>query len=47
VAFVSGGRRPYRHSRVRIVGCGPGCLMTSLLLSIALTVLVNLAIRIF
>jgi hypothetical protein len=47
MAFLSGGRRPNRHSRVRIVGCGPGCLMTSLLLSIALTVLLNIAIRIF
>jgi hypothetical protein len=47
VASFSGGRRPHRHSRVRVVGCGPGCLMTSLLLSVALTVLVDLAIRIF
>jgi hypothetical protein len=47
MAFISGGRRPYRHRRVRIIGCGPGCLMTSLLLSVALTVLVNLTIRIF
>jgi hypothetical protein len=47
MAFLSGGRRRYRPGRVRIAGCGPGCLMTSLLLSVALTVLVNLAIRIF
>jgi hypothetical protein len=47
MAFVSGGRKPYRHRRVRIIGCGPGCLMTSVLLSVALTILVNLAIRLF
>jgi len=47
VAFLPGGRRPYRQRRVRIVGCGPGCLITSLLLSVALTILLNLVIRLF
>jgi hypothetical protein len=47
MAFPSGGRRPYRAGRVRVFGCGPGCLVTSLLLSIALTVVVNVLIRLF
>jgi hypothetical protein len=47
MAFLSGGRRPYRAGRVRVFGCGPGCLMTSLLLSIALSVLANVVIRLF
>jgi hypothetical protein len=42
-----GGRKPYRAGRARVFGCGPGCLMTSLLLSIALTVSVNVVIRLF
>ena len=42
-----GPRHHRRGSQVRVVGCGPGCLMTSLLLSIALTVLVNVIIRLF
>ncbi len=42
------GRRRYRRgAQVRVVGCGPGCLMTSLLLSIGLTILVNVLIRLF
>jgi hypothetical protein len=47
MASPSGGRRPYRAGRVCVIGCGPGCVMTSLLLSIALTVLVNVVIRLF
>jgi hypothetical protein len=46
VAFLAGGRRPYR-GRVRVLGGGPGCLVMSLALSIALTVLVNVAISLF
>jgi hypothetical protein len=34
-------------SRVQVYGCGPGCLVVSLLLSIALTILVNVLIRLF
>lgn len=48
-SYGGGFGRP-RHRRggqVRVVGCGPGCLMTSLLLSIGLTVLVNVAIQLF
>jgi hypothetical protein len=47
MAFLSGGRRPYPAGRVRVFGCGPGCLVPSLLLSIALTVVVNVLIRLF
>jgi hypothetical protein len=48
VSFMAGGgRRPRGTGRVRVFGCAPGCLMTSLLLSIALTILVNVAIRLF
>jgi hypothetical protein len=47
MAFWSGGQRSYRGGRVRVIGCGPGCLVTSLLLSLALTILINLAIRLF
>ncbi len=42
-----GRRRHQRRGRVQVVGCGPGCLMTSLLLSVALTILVNVLIRMF
>ena len=47
MASLSRGRRPDHAGRVRVFGCGPGCLMTSLLLSIALTVSVNVVIRLF
>jgi hypothetical protein len=47
VAFWSGGQRSYRGGRVRVIGCGPGCLVTSLLVSLALTILINVAIRLF
>ena len=35
------GHRSYRGGRVRVLGCGPGCLVTSLLVSLALTILIN------
>jgi hypothetical protein len=47
LSFWSGGQRSYRGGRVRVIGCGPGCLLTSLLLSLALTILINVAIRLF
>jgi hypothetical protein len=47
LSFWSGGQRSHRGGRVRIIGCGPGCLVTSLLLSLALTILINVAIRLF
>ena len=37
-------KRPGDRTRVRFM---PGCLLTSILLSIALTILLNLAIRLF
>jgi hypothetical protein len=33
--------------RVQVYGCGPSCLVVSLLLSIGLTILVNVLIRLF
>ena len=42
-----GRRRHQRGGQVRVVGCAPGCLMTSLLLSIGLTILINVLIRLF
>ncbi|HEU4973711.1 MAG TPA: hypothetical protein VFT50_01375 [Baekduia sp.] len=47
MAFLTGGRRPYRGGRVHIFGCGPGCLLTSIALSVTLTVVLNLVIRLF
>jgi hypothetical protein len=37
-------KRPGRRAQVRFM---PGCLVTSLLLSIGLTILINLLIRLF
>ena len=36
------GGPSYGAGRVRVIGCGPGCLVTSLLLSVGLTLLLNL-----
>lgn len=47
MASLSRGRRPDRAGRVRVFGCGPGCLVASLLMSIALTALVNVVIGLF
>ena len=33
--------------RVRVYGCSPGCLLLSLAVSIVLTILVNVLIRLF
>jgi hypothetical protein len=38
--------RDYRGGRVKVWG-SPGCLLTSLLVSVVLTILVNLLIRAF
>jgi hypothetical protein len=32
---------------VQVFGCAPGCLVVSLLLSVGLTILVNVLIRLF
>jgi hypothetical protein len=39
--------REFRGGRVRVYGCSPGCLLTSLLASVVLTILLNLLIRAF
>jgi hypothetical protein len=45
---MSEGRDPFRTgTRVKVYGCSPGCLLSSLLLSVGLTILVNLLIRLF
>ena len=41
------GSRSYRDGQVRVYGCSPGCLLISLLLSVALTILVNVLMRLF
>jgi len=33
--------------RVQVFGCAPGCLVVSLLVSVGLTILVNVLIRLF
>lgn len=37
--------RSFGGGRVQVFGCSPGCLLVSLLASIALTVLLNVIIR--
>jgi hypothetical protein len=39
--------RSYGGGRVRVYGCSPGCLLVSLVLSVFLTLLINLLIRVF
>ena len=34
-------------SRVQVYGCSPGCLLISILLSVGLTILLNLLVRVF
>jgi hypothetical protein len=41
------GGRSYSRGRVQLYGCSPGCLLMSLVLSVFLTILVNLLIRAF
>ena len=38
------GPRSYRGGRIQVFGCSPGCLLVSLLVSVVLTVLVNLVL---
>ena len=33
--------------RIRVCGCSPGCLLASLAVSVALTIIVNVLIRLF
>jgi hypothetical protein len=39
--------RSYRGGQVKVYGCSPGCLLVSLLLSLFVTILLNLLIRAF
>ena len=41
------GPTELRGGEVRVYGCAPGCLLASLIVSLALTILVNLLIRAF
>ena len=41
------GSRSSRDGQVRVYGCSPGCLFVSLALSVGLTILVNVLIRLF
>jgi hypothetical protein len=41
------GPRSYRGGKVKVYGCSPGCLLVSLLLSVFLTIVLNLLIRAF
>jgi hypothetical protein len=36
-----------RGGRIQVYGCSPGCLLWSIALSVCLTILVNLLIRLF
>lgn len=45
LSVLSGGRE--REGPVRVYGCSPGCLVFSLAVSVILTVLVNVLIRVF
>ncbi len=39
--------RSYRGGQVKVYGCSPGCLLVSLLLSLFVTIVLNLLIRAF
>jgi hypothetical protein len=39
--------RSYRGGQVKVYGCSPGCLLVSLILSVFLTIVLNLLIRAF
>ena len=41
-----GRPRSFRGGRLQVYGCSPGCLFWSLLLSVGLTILINLLIKI-
>jgi hypothetical protein len=44
---IQSGRRSFRGGRVQVYGCSPGCLVWSIALSVGLTILGNLLIRLF
>jgi hypothetical protein len=37
----------FSHGRVQVYGCSPGCLLISLAVSVFLTILLNVLIRLF
>jgi hypothetical protein len=39
--------RSYRGGQIKVYGCSPGCLLVSLLLSVFLTLVLNLLVRAF
>lgn len=39
--------RSYRGGQIQVYGCSPGCLLISLVLSLFLTLIVNVLIRAF
>jgi hypothetical protein len=39
--------RRSRDGRVRVYGCSPGCLLVSIVVSLALTIFLNVLIRLF
>jgi hypothetical protein len=39
--------KTFSDGRVRVYGCSPGCLLASLAVSVLLTILVNVLIRLF
>jgi hypothetical protein len=41
------GPRAFGGGRVHVYGCSPGCLLWSIALSVGLTILVNVVIRLF
>ncbi len=41
------GPRKYRDGQVKVYGCSPGCLLVSLAVSLGLTILLNVLIRMF
>jgi hypothetical protein len=43
------GPRPntFADGRVRVYGCSPGCLLLSLAVSVLLTIVLNVVIRLF
>jgi hypothetical protein len=41
------GDQGSRGGRVRVYGCSPGCLGLSLFVSLALTIFINVLIRLF
>jgi hypothetical protein len=41
------GPRSYKGGRVQVWGCSPGCLLLSVVVSVVLTILLNVALAAF